>query len=382
MLVLGYHIENFLEGYASICLNNLLLYSSYLSQIYLLNVNGFGVDLARVISSLVEDENVLVTGNKPLVKVVEFRERKALSLLQIIAEEMLGKVLNESTILVCWRPQLILTFLLYSSRKLVIPIYSHNYLKLWLNILKSFKYTNAIILNPYIEAFSHRLSFKKVYPPVNPLFFKVGSRALKEKTVTNEVVFRVMGRLHKSRGYREAAIAFKRFKMRHPSAKVRLIIDSFSENAELSSAKSMKIGDLVDLVLWNPLLVVRRNLMTAGKVLKKVAYKYAQSSYIVLPYISRQFIEPPLALLEALASGGFVIASDIVTPYVSEDCRFEVKRENIVEELVKAFEYLYEIYDSSYYWSVRQKAYEYALKNCSHNAVHEKVLGVLNEALE
>jgi len=383
MLVLGYHIENFLEGYASICLNNLLLYSSYIPQIYLLNVNGFGVDLARVISSLVEDENVFVTGKKPLVKVVEFRERKALSLLQIIAEEMLGKVLNESTILVCWRPQTILTFLLYSSRKLVIPMYSHNYLKLWLSILKKFyKYTDAIILNPYIEAFSHRLSFMKVHPPVNPLFFKVGSRALKEKVVTNEVVFRFMGRLHKSRGYREVAIAFKRFKMRHPSAKVRLIIDSFSENAELSSVKYMKIGDLADLVLWNPLLVVKRNLMTAGEVLKKIAYKYAQSSYIVLPYTLRQFIEPPLSLLEALASGGFVIASNIITPYVGEDVVFEVKRENIVEELVKAFEYLYEIYDSNNYWSVRQKAYEYALKNCSYNAVREEVSGVLNEILE
>jgi hypothetical protein len=129
MLVLGYHIENFLEGYANICLNNLLLYSSYLRQIYLLNVNGFGADLTRIVSSLVEDENVFTTGKKPLVKVVEFRERKALSLLQTITEEILGKILNESTILVCWRPQLILTSLLYKSRKLIIPIYSCNYLE-------------------------------------------------------------------------------------------------------------------------------------------------------------------------------------------------------------------------------------------------------------
>jgi len=222
----------------------------------------------------------------------------------------------------------------------------------------------------------------KVHPPVNPLFFKVGSKALKEKAVTSEVIFRFMGRLHKSRGYREVAIAFKRFKMRYPSAKVMLIIDSFSENAELSSAKSMKVDNFVDLVLWNPLLIVRRNLMTAGEVLKKVAYKYAQSSYIILPYISHQFVEPPLSLLKALASGGFVITSDIITPYVGEDVVFEVKRENIVEELVKAFEYLYEIYDSNYYWFVRQKAYEYALKNCSYDAVREKVLGVLNEVLE
>jgi glycosyltransferase involved in cell wall biosynthesis len=107
-----------------------------------------------------------------------------------------------------------------------------------------------------------------------------------------------------------------------------------------------------------------------------------QSSYIIFPYISHQFIEPPLSLLEALASGGFVIASDIVTPYVREDVVFEVERENIVEELVKAFEYLYEIYDSNYYWSIRQKAYGYALKNWSYEAVREKVLGVLDEVLE
>lgn len=77
-----------------------------------------------------------------------------------------------------------------------------------------------------------------------------------------------------------------------------------------------------------------------------------------------------------------MIASDIVTPYVREDVVFEVERENIVEELVKAFEYLYEIYDSNYYWSIRQKAYGYALKNWSYEAVREKVLGVLDEVLE
>jgi glycosyltransferase involved in cell wall biosynthesis len=382
MLVLGYHIENFLEGYASICLNNLLLYSSYLPQIHLLNVNGFGVDLIRIVSSLVEDGNALTTDKKPLVKVVEFRERKALSLLQTIAEEILGKILSENPILVCWRPQPILTFLLYSSRKLVIPIYSRNYLKRWLNILKSFRYTNVTILNPYIEAFSHRLSFMKVYPPVNPLFFKVGSKALKERAVTNEVVFRFMGRLHKSRGYKEAVIAFKRFKMRNPSAKARLIIDSFSDQAELDNVKTIRIGDFVNLMLWNPLSLVRRNVLSAGEVLREVAEKYVQSSYVVMPYISYQFIEPPLTLLEALASGGFVIASSIIAPYVDRDFVFKVDQENIIEELAKAFEHLYEIYDSNYYWSIRQKAYEYALKNWSYDAVREKVLGVLDEVLE
>jgi glycosyltransferase involved in cell wall biosynthesis len=269
MLVLGYHIENFLEGYASICLNNLLLYSSYLPQIYLLNVNGFGADLTRIVSSLVEDENILTTDKKPLVKVVEFRERKALSLLQTIAEEIVGRIFSGNITLVCWRPQPILTFLLYSSRKLVIPIYSRNYLKRWLNILKSFRCTNVTILNPYIEAFSHRLSFMKVYPPVNPLFFRIGSEALREKAMMKEVVFRFMGRLHESRGYRETIIAFKKFKMRHPSAKVRLIIDSFREDAELSSAGSLEIGDSMDLVLWNALLIVKRNLMTAGGDIKE-----------------------------------------------------------------------------------------------------------------
>jgi glycosyltransferase involved in cell wall biosynthesis len=380
--VLGYHIESFLEGYASICLNNLLLHSSYLRQIYLLNVNGFGADLTRIVSSLVEEENVFITGKKPLVKVVEFRERRALSLLQTITEEILGKILNESTILVCWRSQPILTSLLYKSRKLIIPIYSRNYLERWLNVLKSFRYANVIILNPYIEAFSYKLSFVKVYPPVNPLFFKVGSKALKERAVTNEVVFRFMGRLHGSRGYREAVIAFKRFKTRNPSAKARLVIDSFRDDVELDNIKTIRIGDFADLVLWNPLSLVKRGMLSASGVLREVAEKYAQSSYVVLPYISHQFIEPPLTLIETLASGGFVIASNIIAPYVDRDIVFKVNRENIIEELAKAFEYLYEIYDSNYYWSIRQKAYEYALKNWSYEAVREKVLGVLDDVLE
>jgi glycosyltransferase involved in cell wall biosynthesis len=351
----------------------------------LLNVNGFGVDLTRVVSSLVEVEDVFATGKKPLVKVVEFREKKALSLLQTIAEEILGKILSGNPILVCWRPQPILTFLLYNSRKLIIPIYSRNYLKRWLNILKGSRYisnTNIIILNPYIEAYSHRLLFMKVYPPINPLFFKAGSKALKERTVTNEVVFRFMGRLHKSRGYKEAVIAFKRFKMRNPSAKARLIIDSFSDHAELDNVKTIRIGDFVNLMLWNPLSLVKRNVLSAGEVLREVAEKYVQSSYVVMPYISYQFIEPPLTLLEALAAGSFVIVSSIIAPYVDRDIVFKVDQKNIIEELVKAFEHLYEIYDSNYYWSIRQKAYEYALKNWSYDAVREKVLGVLDEVLE
>jgi glycosyltransferase involved in cell wall biosynthesis len=385
MLVLGYHVENFLEGYASICLNNLLLYSSYLPQIYLLNANGFGADLTRIVSSLVEDENVFTTGKKPLVKVVEVRERKALSLFQTITEEILGKILNESTILVCWRPQPILTFLLYKSRKLIIPTYSCNYLERWLNILKSFRYinnTNVIILNPYIEALSYKLSFVKVYPPVNPLFFKVGSKALKEKAVTNEVVFRFLGRLHGSRGYREAVIAFKRFKTRNPSAKARLVIDSFRDDVELDNVKTIRIGDFANLVLWNPLSLVKRSMLSASGVLREIAEKYAQSSYVVLPYISHQFVEPPLTLMETLASGGFVIASNIIAPYADRDIVFKINRENIIEELAKAFEHLYEIYDSNYYWSIRQKAYGYALKNWSYEAVREKLLGVLDEVFE
>jgi glycosyltransferase involved in cell wall biosynthesis len=249
-------------------------------------------------------------------------------------------------------------------------------------VLKSFRYANVIILNPYIEAFSYKLSFVKVYPPVNPLFFKIGSKALKERATTSEVIFRFMGRLHKSRGYREAIIAFKRFKTRNLSAKARLVIDSFRDDVELDNVKTIRIGDFVNLVLWNHLSLVKRSMLSASGVLREVAEKYAQSSYVVLPYISRQFIEPPLTLMEALASGGFVIASNIIAPYVSRDVVFKVNRENIIEELAKAFEYLYEIYDSDHYWSVRRKSYEYALKNCSYNAVREKVSGVLNEILE
>jgi hypothetical protein len=103
---------------------------------------------------------------------------------------------------------------------------------------------------------------------------------------------------------------------------------------------------------------------------------------MLLPYVWFQFVEPPLTLLEALATGSFVAVSDLISPFVDSNVVYEVRWNNIVKDLIKAFEYLYAIYDYSCYWSVRQKAYEYALKNWSYDAVREKVLGVLDEVLK
>ena len=122
--------------------------------------------------------------------------------------------------------------------------------------------------------------------------------------------------------------------------------------------------------------------MTPKSILYTIAKKYAESSCILLPYTSYQFIEPPLTLLEALATGSFVVASDIVTLFTDDKVVYEVRHGNIIEDLVNAFEYLYEIYGSSYYWSLRQRAYEYALKNFSFDVIRGKVFNALGDVLD
>ena len=90
----------------------------------------------------------------------------------------------------------------------------------------------------------------------------------------------------------------------------------------------------------------------------------------MLPYRFRQFIEPPLTLLEALATGSFVVTTDLLSSFIEDkDVAFIVNSKNIFEELVNVFEYLYETYDNNYYWTTRRKAFEYAKKTFSYEAV-------------
>jgi len=373
MLVLGFHLENFLEGYARIVLNYVGTLLNRFDHVTILNINDYKINVLDLILSLYRG---LVT-NKYL-QIIDLYGAKYLSPLQIFIEEFLGVFFDKDAIVfIGWRPYLPLSLLLNRRAKvLIIPAYSRNYFKSLLKCLKILSGTNttAVILNPYLSSNLGRHIFLKQYPPINPLFFEMSHHMLNERSRFPEVVYRLMGRLRPSRGYREAIIAFKRFKSANPSAKARLIIDSFSEDPSIKGVKVVRLRDDADAVLWNPLRCVKTGLISPAHVLDEIAKEYAQSSYVLLPYTWHQFVEPPITLLEALATGSFVVASDIVASFVDNKVIYEVKRENIIEDLAKTFGYLYEIYDSNYYWSIRAKAYEYALRNLSPE-VSQKILG-------
>ena len=59
-----------------------------------------------------------------------------------------------------------------------------------------------------------------------------------------------------------------------------------------------------------------------------------------------------------------------------------VNSKNIVEELVNIFEYLYETHDNSYYWATRRKAFEYARKTFSYEAVTRTLADILDRLAE
>jgi glycosyltransferase involved in cell wall biosynthesis len=363
-------LENFLEGYAKVALNYIGMLLNKFSHVTVLNINGYRINILNIILSLYKGYVARIN-----LRTIDLSEIRYLSSLQILVEELLGMFFDEDIIFIGWRPYLPLP-LSRRAKILIIPAYSHNYFK---NLLKYLKFlsgtdTNAVILNPYLRSNIGRHILLKQYPPINPLFFEIGHYMLNEKSRSSEAMYRLMGRLHPSRGYRETIIAFKRFKDANPSAKARLVIDSFSEDSSIKGVKRIRLRDDIDVVLWNPLREVKSGLISPADVLSEVAKKYVQSSYVLLPYTWYQFIEPPLTLLEALATGSFVVASDIVAPFVNNGVVYEVKRRSIIEDLTKAFEYLYEIYDSDYYWSARAKAYEYALRNLS-SKMSERVLG-------
>jgi glycosyltransferase involved in cell wall biosynthesis len=374
MLVLGLQLENFLEGYARITMSFAELISTLrrFDNVVLVNVNRYDIPLLKIVKEI---------NPKLSMKILQAFDIRHYPYLSTALGMLIAKIINVDVTLIDGR--LWVTLLLNLRGKNIVVIYSRNYFTEVLRHVKGEdRLKNVVILNPYINYEHGPIKSVKTYPPLHEIFFQLGCKAVKERPYNEEVIFRIMGRLHPSRGYREAVIAFKRFKIANPSVKARLVIDSFSEDAFTNKVKIIRPCSDVDVAMWNPLLGVRSGLISPVDILNEVAKKYAQSSYVLLPYVRSQFIEPPLTLLEALAAGSFVVVSDLISPFVDSNVVYKVRRDNIVKDLIKAFEYLYEIYDSNYYWSVRQKAYEYALKNCSYDAVREKVLGVLNEILE
>jgi len=371
MLTLGFHLENFLEGYAKITLGFTDIISKLRREepVIIMNVNSGVIDLEKIVESLFTN---LARNN---IYIYDLREY--VPIIPVVLEDFITGLISDKFTVIGWRPYLPLSLLLNKHKRCVLLAYSRNVVN---NVIKYkrkiFGTKTLVVLNPFHNAEVDNIGFAKVYPPIHKQFFEAGSSVLRDKPQQDFVVFRLMGRFHRSRGVVEALRSFKKFKTQRPDAKARLVIDTFSESVQ----KDFRlIGTGIEIRVWNPLKHVRIGSLSPRRVVDTVIGKYVCSSYIVLPYRFRQFIEPPLTLLEALATGSFVVTTDLLRSFIGDkDVALMVNSKNIVKELVNTFEYLYETHDSSYYWATRRKAFEYARKTFSYEAVTRTLGDILN----
>ena len=375
LLFSGFHAECFLEGYARVFLefSNLLTLMWKPDKVYVTNVNQRGVNINLVISDLYTNLS------KRVNTVIEVYD------IMYPLDELIGAVLRglrkAEVMMLSWKPHPSFSIILnrisneisgYNS-KLIMLVYSLNYLE---KVLKSLKLKDAgsevVILNPYCDIDRDLLKLIRVLPPVHTIFLQKGSKVLREKSIDKgRVTFRFMGRFQGGRGIKEVIIAFKRFRIKRPEARAELIIDSFSEDIETEEVFKFYGGD-IRMVITNPVKRVKEGASSPRQVIEEIAYKYAYSSYVVLPYTKPVHVTPSLTLLEALATGSFVIATKEAASVLHRDVRghvFVVDTRNIVEELVKTFEYLYEEHDSNFYWRIRSNAHKYAYNNFSYVSI-------------
>jgi hypothetical protein len=263
MLVLGLQLENFLEGYARITMSFAELISTLKSfdGVALANVNRYNIPLLKIVKEI---------NPKLSMKTLRTFDIRHYPYLSTVLGMLIAKIINNDVSLIDGR--LWMTLLLNLRGRNIVVIYSRNYFTEALrHVKREDKLKSVVILNPYINYEHGTIKFVKTYLPSHEIFFQLGCKAVKERLYNEEVIFRIMGRLHPSRGYREAIIAFKRFKMANPSVKARLVIDTFSEDAFTDKIKIIRPRDDVDIVMWNPLLGVRSGLISPIDVPSKIA---------------------------------------------------------------------------------------------------------------
>ena len=225
--MLGLQLENFLEGYAKATMAFAEVLSTFrkVEHVTLVNVNDFHVSLLRIINDVYPRLSLKRT------RVLDITHYPYLS---TFLGELLTEIVDDHVLLIDGR--LWITLPLNKRRISSIVIYSRNHLRSLLIHLKrcitrgARRLERLIVFNPYINYERAFIEFIKAYPPIHELFFDIGKRILQERSCNEQVVFKLMGRLHPYRGVREAIRAFKVFKRRDPSAKVKLIVDSFHED--------------------------------------------------------------------------------------------------------------------------------------------------------
>ncbi|MEM0233112.1 MAG: hypothetical protein QXL22_03730 [Candidatus Nezhaarchaeales archaeon] len=354
ILVRSYHCNNFLEGYARILLRYLQLYA----------LTGKDreccfIDTPSPLSPYTTKE-VLESLTTQLKYVV--LEAPSLSYLSLMTR-LQFKAVKPTLTIYGWlaHPEYVITsttITYKSSAAYLLITYSKEYFrKLLMMFGRLGKHGRFFVVNPYWNGEMASATFiKMLYPPIDPILLNLCDK-YREAQFSEEslVTFRIMGRFDKSRGITSAIHAFKRFKVRNPHAKAKLIVDTFLEGSK--GSRHLRIGESIEIIITDPYIEKR----SPANLIKEVLRKYAQSHYIVLPYRYRQFVEPPLTLMEALAMGSYVVITPLLKPFVNEKLVYVVNNESRSLEisLAEAFEYLYEIYGSKEYKLVREKARNY-----------------------
>ena len=354
ILVICYHCNNFLEGYARILLRYLQLYALAGKNSECLFINTPSplspYTTREVLESLTTQLEYVVL------------EASSLSYLSLMTHLRFRAVKPTLTIY-GWlaHPEYVITSTTTAHKSSVTYLliaYSREYFHKLLMVFRIWgKRGRVFVVNPYWSGRMASVTFiKMLYPPIDPILLNLCDKYAEARfSEEGLVTFRVMGRFDKSRGITSAIHAFKRFKVRNPHAKAKLIVDTFLEGSKGSC--HLRIGENVEVIVTDPYIKKGSPVNSIEEVLRK----YAQSCYIVLPYRYRQFVEPPLTLMEALAMGSYVVTTPLLKPFVNEKLVYVVDNESRSLEisLAEAFEYLYEIYGSKEYRLVREKARNY-----------------------
>ncbi|MEM4005823.1 MAG: hypothetical protein QXM43_09380, partial [Desulfurococcaceae archaeon] len=350
--------NNFLEGYARILLRYLQLYALMGKD-----RNCYFIDTPNFLVPYTTKEVLDSLTTLKCIVLKSFSLSLMTPFLQDMVDYILKRIMKPKLTIYGWLPHpeyaITSATITYKSPAAVFIAYSRGY---FCKLLISFrrlrsKYYSFFVLNPYWSGEVAGATFiKMLYPPIDPILLSLRDECCRTQVSDEDLItFRLMGRFDKSRGIMSTIHAFKRFKARNPHAKAKLIVDTFLEGSK--GSRHLRMGENIEVIITDPFIEKR----SPANLIEEALRKYAQSCYIVLPYRYRQFVEPPLTLMEALAMGSYVVITPLLKPFVNEKLVYVVDNENrsLETSLAEAFEYLYEIYGSKEYKLMREKASNY-----------------------
>jgi len=371
LMIIGHNLEMFTEGYSRVFLRfcETVAHNVNLDEALVININRYNIPLLTVLKSLAPK---LVN----VSRIIEFKDLNIMSIaINHIIEFMYTNSLRPEIIFFGpFRSHLHIELLLRVlkerfirknySMKMVTIINSLKHLREFLSATRTLRIgllneAKIYVLNPFVDADYRNVRFVRTYPPpVDPTFTEIIGLTMPRLADMSKTIFRFMGRI---RLRDESTLilvlqAFRLFtKMLGDHAEVELVIDAFREDvSEPLIMQSSKVKVVVD----NPLIHVKRGSKPL-KVVWSTFKKYMKSSYVLLPYRVEQFIHPPLTLLEALALGVPVLASDLVTKWFPhKDFVIKINSNYSVEELAKILKHLYDVYGNSQYYQLSVRAIE------------------------